>query len=104
MNDQESGAYRDKISQAVMKAIMDASMVEIDGRRTSYLMATEICDALLYVLAELTGPSPSVATTKGLKSTVDAFSRKLRARILAAQNDHTQAGRAPLSSIVINPS
>jgi hypothetical protein len=83
-------AYLDRISAAVIRAIIQASMcVGSDGKRTAVLMSGEIVDALWTIQAALLATSPSAATPTELRRFCDQHAKRLyrRTRLMQANPD-----------------
>lgn len=94
--------YREKVTQGIMNAIVDAGITEQDGKQVSYLMTAEICDAMLSIMAEILESSPACGTPSEIRTMTDSFAKKLRTRITAIRTIR-QSGEPGLSAIVINP-
>jgi hypothetical protein len=80
MSDRED--YQSRVAAAVMKAIFDESLTEIDGKPTAYVATSEVMDALIYVMASLIEGAPNCRTTAGVREMSETIGRKLRARTL----------------------
>lgn len=100
-----SQAYQVRVSAAVMRAIFDASMTEIDGKKTAYVMTAEVCDALVDVIAGLMEGTPTCRTPQGMRQTAEAIGKKLHIRMKGLRDLYEEGGQRIFDdSLTINPS
>ncbi len=108
MNEKREADYVDKLRRAIVTAICEASVPEADpvsGDRgqTLYIGSTEVCDALISLLAEVLEGVPGLDTPRDIRQMADTVARKLRLGIAEVRAHREATGEAPLPSIVIRP-
>ena len=76
----DSNEYQRRVAAAVMMAIFDESMTEIDEERTAYIATAEVMDALVNVMASMREGAPNCKTSSGIREMSAAVARKLNVR------------------------
>lgn len=96
MSDPEE--YPSRIAAAVMKAIFDTSVTEIDGMPTAYVATAEVMDALVNVMASMMEGAPNCQTSAGIRDMSQAVARKLNARTREVRRIIAETGHTPFAS------
>lgn len=96
--------YQRRVAAAVMQAIFDASMTEIDGKPTAYIASAEVMEALVNVMASMMEGAPSCQSSAGIREMSAAVARKLNVRTREMRQIIEETGQRPFDSITIRPS
>lgn len=96
MGDQEE--YQSRIAAAVIQAIFDTSLTEIDGVPTAYVATAEVMEALVNIMASLMEGSSNCQTTAGIREMSQAIARKLNVRTREVRRIIAETGHAPFAS------
>jgi hypothetical protein len=99
MSDPEE--YQSRVAAAVMKAIFDSSVIEIDGAPTTYVATAEVMDALVNVMASIVEGSPTCQTSAGIRDMSQAIARKLNVRIREVRRIIAETGHTPFASQIV---
>jgi hypothetical protein len=76
--------YQDKITSAVLKAIMLASMDE--AKKTAMLRNEDISEALIGIMAVMMATSKELKSRTALRKWCEDFSKRLQRLIIEAQS------------------
>ncbi|MDF0490161.1 hypothetical protein PX554_18705 [Sphingomonas sp. H39-1-10] len=106
MTDENTEDYVGKLRRALVKAICEASVPEPDpatGARgdTLYIGTSEVCDALIIVLAEFLEGVPGLETPAHIRAISDTVAKKLRRAIPEIRAIRARTGAMPPPSIII---
>ncbi len=106
MNSQGEKDYIDQLRRAIVAAICEASIPEADpisgGRGdTLYIGSTEVCDALITLLAEFLEGVPGLDTPRDIRQMADTVAKKLRLGIAEVRAHREATGAPPPPSIII---
>jgi hypothetical protein len=85
-------AYRRRVAEALMRTIFDQSLIDIDGKKTAYVMTADVCEALIDVMAALLEDAPICRTPQEMRKTAEAVGKKLHTRMKAVRDIHTERG------------
>jgi hypothetical protein len=100
-----SQAYQRRVTEDVMRAIFEASITEIDGKKTAYVMTAEVCDALIDVMAGLLEGAPTCRTPQEMRKTADAVGKMLHVRLKGLRDLYKEGSpRLFDGDLTINPS
>ena len=95
--------YQQRVSTAVMQAIFDTSLTEIDGEQTAYVNTREVMAAPINVMGALVESSPTCTTPKGIQETAEATGKKLHQRIREMRAIVNETGQRPFETLRIRP-
>lgn len=98
--EQAADEYQQAIANALMQAIFDASMVEIDGEPTAYLRSIEVAGALVTVLSTILEGSPSCRTARGMRDTAESIAKGMH-KLMRETRRLREEGRAPFNPELI---
>ena len=101
---QSNEEYQGRVASAVLKAIADTSLVEIDGTTTAYIRSAEVCDALINALAVIMEGAPQCRTRKGMRAMSEAAGRNLLMMMREMEKLRTETGARAFNATVIYPS
>lgn len=98
--------YVDKLRRAIVAAICQASLPEADpisGERgnTLYIGSTEVCEALIILLAEFLDGVPGTETPRDIRRLTDNVAKKLRTAIVGIRIHRDETGTAAPRSVII---
>ena len=96
--------YQGRVASAVLKAIADTSLVEIDGTTTAYIRSAEVCDALITALAVIMEGAPQCRTRKGMRAMSEAAGRNLLTMMREMEKLRAETGATAFNATVIYPS
>ena len=96
--------YQGRVASAVLKAIADTSLVEIDGTATAYIRSAEVCDALITALAVIMEGAPQCRTRKGMRAMSEAAGRNLLTMMREMEKLRAETGVTGFNATVIYPS
>ncbi|WP_242154866.1 hypothetical protein [Sphingomonas sp. BAUL-RG-20F-R05-02] len=96
--------YQGKMASAVLKAIADTSLVEIDGTATAYIRSADACDALITALAVIMEGAPQCRTRKGMKAMAEAAGRNLLTMMREMEKLRAETDANAFAATVIYPS
>jgi len=96
--------YQGRVASAVLKAIADTSLVEIDGTTTAYIRSAEVCDALITALAVIMEGAPQCRTRKGMRAMSEAAGRNLLTMMREMEKLRAETGASAFNATVIYPS
>ena len=97
----QSEEYQRKIAAAVMKAIFDVSLTEIDGKPTAYIATAEVMEALVNVMASMMEGAPGCQSSAGIREMSTAVASKLNVRTREMRQIIEETGQRPFDSITI---
>ena len=95
-------AYMGKLTDGIMAAIIDASLVDQGGGPTAMVMNAEVIEVLTTTIAGFVAGSSCVATQAQLRQFCDQLAARLQCRIAGFQQHIAEHG-APFPTIDINP-
>lgn len=95
--------YQAKVASAVLKAIADTSLIDIDGAATAYIRSTEVCDALITALAVVMEGAPQCRTRKGMREMSEAAGRNLLIMMREMEKLRGETGVNAFNATVIYP-
>lgn len=95
--------YQAKVASAVLKAIADTSLIDIDGVKTAYIRSAEACDALITALAVIMEGAPQCRTRKGMRTMSEAAGRNLLVMMREMELLRAETGENPFNASVIYP-
>lgn len=87
-----------------MKAVFDASLIEIDGETTAYIRSSEVCDALITAMSTIMEGAPPCRTSKGMREMSEAAGRNLLSMMKAMRRIREETGKVPFNATSIYPS
>ena len=98
--------YVGKLRRAIVQAICEASLPEADpatGERgdTLYIGSTEVCEALIILLAEFLEGVPGLDSPRDVRAISESVARKLRFGITEIRERRVKFGGEPPRSITI---
>jgi hypothetical protein len=98
--------YVAKLRRAIVTAICEASVPEADpdtGDRgdTLYIGSTEVCEALILLLAEFLEGVPGLDTPRDIRAMSETVAKKLRIGIAGIRELRARTGSVAPPSIVI---
>ena len=96
--------YQGRVASAILKAIADTSLVDIDGTTTAYIRSAEVCDALITALAVIMEGAPQCRTRKGMRAMSEAAGRNLLIMMREMQKLRIETGASAFNATVIYPS
>lgn len=96
--------YQGRVASAVLMAIADTSLVEIDGTATAYIRSAEVCDALITALAIIMEGAPQCRTRKGMRMMAEAAGRNLLTMMREMEKLRAETGASAFNATVIYPS
>ena len=96
--------YQDRVASAVLTAIANTSLVEIDGTTTAYIRSAEVCDALITALAVIMEGAPQCRTRRGMRAMSEAAGRNLLTMMREMENLRAETGVTAFNATVIYPS
>jgi len=96
--------YQGRVASAVLKAIADTSLVDIDGTTTAYIRSAEVCDALITALAVIMEGAPQCRTRKGMRAMSEAAGRNLLTMMREMEKLRAETGASAFNATVIYPS
>ncbi|RYF16044.1 MAG: hypothetical protein EOO77_12800 [Oxalobacteraceae bacterium] len=96
--------YQGRVASAVLKAIADTSLVEIDGTATAYIRSAEVCDALITALAVIMEGAPQCRTRKGMRAMSEAAGHNLLTMMREMEKLRAETGVTAFNATVIYPS
>ncbi len=96
--------YQGRVASAILKAIADTSLVEIDGITTAYIRSAEVCDALITALAVIMEGAPQCRTRKGMKTMSEAAGHNLLTMMREMEKLRAETGVTVFNATVIYPS
>jgi hypothetical protein len=106
MTDQGDLDYVGKLRREIVRAICEASVPTADlatGDRgdTLYIGSTQVCDALILLLAEFLEGVPGLDTHRDIRIMSETVARKLRLAIAEIRARRAETGAPAPPSIVI---
>lgn len=96
--------YQAKVASAVLQAIAEASLINIDGVATAYIRSTEVCDALITALAVVMEDAPQCRTRKGMREMSASAGRNLLVMMREMEKLRAETGTNAFNATVIYPS
>jgi hypothetical protein len=103
MNDGPADDYHAAMVEALTKTVFEASLIDIDGKRTAYVRTTEACEALISVIAMLLEGAPNCQTPQGMRKMSEAVGRNTLVAMKAARQVREAKGEGILGKgVVIN--
>jgi hypothetical protein len=101
---QSNEKYQARVASAVLQAISDTSLIEIDGTATAYIRSAEVCDALITALAVIMEGAPRCRTRKGMREMSETAGRNLLIMMREMEKLRTETGQTAFNATVIYPS
>ncbi|RZL29239.1 MAG: hypothetical protein EOP64_01785 [Sphingomonas sp.] len=101
---QSNEKYQARVASAVLQAIADISLIEIDGVATGYIRSAEACDALITALAVIMEGAPQCRTRKGMREMSEAAGLNLLTMMREMEKLRAETGRTAFNATVIYPS
>lgn len=108
MTDAREADYVDKLRRAIVAAICEASIPEAEPKsgdrgNTLYIGSSEVCEALISLLAELLEGVPGLNTPREVRRITDTVAKKLRLGIAEIRAHREETGAQPPPSIIVRP-
>ena len=98
----ESGDdYHATLVEALTKTVFEASLVDLDGKRTAYVRTAEACEALISVMGMLLESTPNCRTPQGMRKMSESVGRNALIAMKAARKVREENGAGILGMGVI---